>query len=131
MTGLMPDNCAVRMYSKGREVLGRCWNQLESGRCPVHGDVGGVQYRFRQTGELTNDFDLDRHRRKVAPFSVPAIEFGTRDWVEQFCQANPRAELVAFRGKTLLVKIKPPDGADPRIFVVVGGTPERPELEEY
>lgn len=131
MKTLLPNNCAVRVYSRSREALGRCWSALEGDHCPVHGDVGGVQYRFQQTGDLTNDFDLDRHRLKAAPLSVPHVEYGTEEWIERFRQANPRAEVVAFRGCKLLVKIRPPDGDFPRIFEVTGGTPERPKLEEY
>jgi hypothetical protein len=128
---LMPNNCAVRIYSKGREALGRCWHPLQNGRCPVHGDVSGVQFRFRQTGALTDDFELDAHRKRVAPLSQSQVEYGSNAWVERFRLANPRAEIVAFRGKAPLIKIKPSGGVDPRIFVVTGGTPERPELEEY
>lgn len=132
MKPFLPNNCAVRVYSKNREALGRCWNKLNRDRCPVHGDVSGVQYQFRQTGDLTNDFELETLRKRRAPLAGAAkVEYGTPEWVERFRQANPRAELVAFRGCTPIVKIKCPDGDFPRIFEVTGGTPERPEFEEY
>lgn len=129
---LRPENCAVRRHAAGAgEALGRCWRPVSSGKCPVHGDVSGVQYRFRRTGELTNDFDLEHHRTKTRPLAAKKVTYGTESWLERFRIANPSAEFVGFRGRAPLVKITKADAAFPRIFQITGGTPERPTMEEY
>lgn len=125
MSALMPDNCAVRMHSASGEPLGRCWSHVGRERwCPVHGDVAGVQYKFRETGKLTDDFLLAKFRREPPP------RYGTEAWLDRFQRANPRAELVGFRGRSPLIKLKRADADFAKIFEVTGGTPESPTLQE-
>ena len=132
MKPLKPKHCAVRQHVDNQPD-GRCWHPVgDRGHCPVHGDVSGVQFRFRETGELTNDFDLMwlRRRKPLAQGGV-LPDYGSDKWVERFRRANPRAEVVGFRGRNVLVKLKTAANDFPRIYQVVGGTPEAPTLQEY
>jgi hypothetical protein len=55
------DACAVRQFTADGVSVGRCWYTVTAGMCPLHGDVAGVQKRFAETGELTDETKLPKH----------------------------------------------------------------------
>jgi hypothetical protein len=50
--------CAVREYTADLVSVGRCWFNVQDGKCPRHGDVREVQRKFVETGRLTDEFEL-------------------------------------------------------------------------
>lgn len=60
---IMPECCPVRQHTANRVSVGRCWLYLKHGRvCPTHKDVKDAVEKYKNTGEMTNDYELPRDR---------------------------------------------------------------------
>lgn len=55
-----PESCPVNERTADGECVGRCWYYLDDGRtCPRHGDVSAAVKLYRETGELTDERELE------------------------------------------------------------------------
>jgi hypothetical protein len=60
---IMPECCPVREHTADKKAVGRCWFHLKDGGiCPRHRDVRVAVQRYKETGMLTNDYDLKKDR---------------------------------------------------------------------
>jgi hypothetical protein len=60
---IMPECCPVREHTADKKSVGRCWYHLKEGHiCPRHKNVDLAVKMFKESGEMTNDFDLPRTR---------------------------------------------------------------------
>ena len=54
-----PNNCPILERTADGVRVGRCWHYLKDGRCPRHGDVSEAVEKYKSTGKLTDEKEID------------------------------------------------------------------------
>jgi len=53
-------NCPINEQTGDGTLVGRCWFYLEDGKtCPRHGDVSKAVEKFKETGNLTLEYEME------------------------------------------------------------------------